>query len=47
METRGCVAHYDPGTEELTYYVATQSPHGVRFAALSSLEPTTAPAWWQ
>jgi len=32
METRGCVAHYDPGTEELTYYVATQSPHGVRFA---------------
>jgi carbon-monoxide dehydrogenase large subunit len=32
METRGCVAHFDPGTEELTYYVATQSPHGVRFA---------------
>ena len=32
METRGCVAHYDPGSQELTYYVATQSPHGVRFA---------------
>jgi carbon-monoxide dehydrogenase large subunit len=32
METRGCVAHFDPATGELTYYVATQSPHGVRFA---------------
>jgi carbon-monoxide dehydrogenase large subunit len=32
METRGCVAHFDPGTEELTYYAATQSPHGLRFA---------------
>jgi carbon-monoxide dehydrogenase large subunit len=32
METRGCVASYDPSTRELVYHVATQSPHGVRFA---------------
>jgi len=32
METRGCVANYDPSTRELVYTVATQSPHGVRFA---------------
>jgi carbon-monoxide dehydrogenase large subunit len=32
METRGCVANYDPSTRELVYNVATQSPHGVRFA---------------
>ena len=32
METRGAVASYDPGGGELTYYAATQSPHGVRFA---------------
>ena len=32
METRGCIAHFDPSTRELTYHVATQSPHGVRFA---------------
>jgi carbon-monoxide dehydrogenase large subunit len=32
METRGCVASYDPATRELVYHVATQSPHGVRFA---------------
>jgi carbon-monoxide dehydrogenase large subunit len=31
METRGCVAHFEPATGELTYHVATQSPHGVRF----------------
>jgi carbon-monoxide dehydrogenase large subunit len=32
METRGCVADFNPASGELTYYVATQSPHGVRFA---------------
>ncbi len=32
METRGCIASYDPSARELVYYVATQSPHGVRFA---------------
>jgi carbon-monoxide dehydrogenase large subunit len=32
METRGAVANFDPGSGELTYYAATQSPHGVRFA---------------
>jgi carbon-monoxide dehydrogenase large subunit len=30
METRGAVADYEPGTGELTYYAATQSPHGLR-----------------
>lgn len=32
METRGCVASYDPATREMVYHVATQSPHGVRLA---------------
>ncbi len=27
METRGGVADYDPGTEELTYHATTQAPH--------------------
>ena len=27
MECRGGVAHYEPGTDELTYYASTQSPH--------------------
>jgi len=31
METRGHVAHFDPSTGELTSYVATQSPHAMRF----------------
>ncbi|HUJ64677.1 MAG TPA: xanthine dehydrogenase family protein molybdopterin-binding subunit [Acidimicrobiales bacterium] len=30
METRGAVADYDPGTGELTYHAATQSPQGLR-----------------
>jgi carbon-monoxide dehydrogenase large subunit len=30
METRGAVADYDPGSGELTYHAATQSPHGLR-----------------
>jgi carbon-monoxide dehydrogenase large subunit len=38
METRGAVAHFDPSTGELTYYAATQSPHGVRFT-LSGVLP--------
>ncbi len=32
METRGAVASYDPGSGELTYHAATQSPHGLRQA---------------
>ncbi len=31
METRGAIAHFDPGTGDLTYYAATQSPQGCRF----------------
>jgi carbon-monoxide dehydrogenase large subunit len=31
METRGAVAHYDPATDDLTYYAATQSPQGCRY----------------
>jgi aerobic carbon-monoxide dehydrogenase large subunit len=30
METRGAVAHYDPGSQEFTYHAASQSPHGLR-----------------
>jgi len=30
METRGAVADYDPGSSELTYHAATQSPQGLR-----------------
>lgn len=30
METRGCVADFDPASGELTYYASTQSPHGLR-----------------
>lgn len=30
METRGAVADYDPGSGELTYHAATQSPQGLR-----------------
>jgi carbon-monoxide dehydrogenase large subunit len=32
METRGAVVDYDPGSGELTYHAATQSPQGLRFA---------------
>jgi carbon-monoxide dehydrogenase large subunit len=32
METRGAVAAYDPGSGELVYHAATQSPHGLRQA---------------
>jgi carbon-monoxide dehydrogenase large subunit len=31
METRGAIAHFDPATDELTYYAATQSPQGCRY----------------
>ena len=31
METRGAVADFDPGSGDLTYYAATQSPQGCRF----------------
>jgi carbon-monoxide dehydrogenase large subunit len=30
METRGAVAHFDPGSGEFTYYAASQSPQGLR-----------------
>ncbi len=30
METRGAVAHYDPGSGEFTYHAASQSPQGLR-----------------
>jgi aerobic carbon-monoxide dehydrogenase large subunit len=30
METRGAVADYDPGSSQLTYHAATQSPQGLR-----------------
>jgi aerobic carbon-monoxide dehydrogenase large subunit len=31
IETRGGVASYDPAEDQLTYHVATQSPHATRF----------------
>jgi carbon-monoxide dehydrogenase large subunit len=31
METRGAIAHYEPATDDLTYYAATQSPQGCRY----------------
>ncbi len=27
METRGCMAHYNPGTSVLTFWASTQAPH--------------------
>src|SRR5205823_5545403 len=36
METRGAVASYDPGTDELTFHASCQAPHMVRYH-LSSL----------
>jgi carbon-monoxide dehydrogenase large subunit len=38
METRGAIAHYDPATEELTYYAATQSPQGSRYQLAAHLD---------
>lgn len=37
METRGAVADYDPGSGELTYHAATQSPQGLRLALAEAL----------
>src|SRR5216683_5797032 len=37
METRGCVADFDPGSSELTFYKSTQSPHADRFVLASVL----------
>ena len=37
METRGCVADFDPGSGELTFYKSTQSPHADRFVLASVL----------
>jgi aerobic carbon-monoxide dehydrogenase large subunit len=30
LETRGLVAHHDPGTDELTVWASSQRPHGLR-----------------
>ncbi len=38
METRGAVADFDPGTGDLTYYAATQSPQGCRFQLATYLD---------
>jgi carbon-monoxide dehydrogenase large subunit len=37
METRGAVADYDPGSGELTYHAATQSPQGLRIQLARTL----------
>jgi aerobic carbon-monoxide dehydrogenase large subunit len=37
METRGAVADYDPGSQELTYHAATQGPHGLRLQLAETL----------
>jgi carbon-monoxide dehydrogenase large subunit len=37
METRGAVADYDPGSGELTYHAATQSPQGLRIQLANTL----------
>lgn len=37
METRGAVADYDPGSGELTYHAATQSPQGLRLQLATTL----------
>jgi carbon-monoxide dehydrogenase large subunit len=37
METRGAVADFDPSSEELTFYAATQSPHGLRMQLANTL----------
>ena len=38
METRGGVADYDPGSGELTYHAATQSPHMLRVEIAAVLD---------
>lgn len=37
IETRGAIASFDPGANELTYRAATQSPHGLRFQLANHL----------
>lgn len=37
METRGAIAHYDPSSEDLTFYASTQSPHGLRMQLANTL----------
>jgi aerobic carbon-monoxide dehydrogenase large subunit len=37
METRGAVADYDPGSGELTFHAATQSPQGLRIQLARTL----------
>jgi carbon-monoxide dehydrogenase large subunit len=37
METRGAVADYDPGSGELTFHAATQSPQGLRMQLARTL----------
>jgi carbon-monoxide dehydrogenase large subunit len=37
METRGCVADYDPSSGEMTYHASTQSPHGLRMQLASTI----------
>jgi carbon-monoxide dehydrogenase large subunit len=37
METRGAVAEFDPSTNELTFYAATQNPHGLRLQLANTL----------
>jgi carbon-monoxide dehydrogenase large subunit len=38
IETRGAVANYDPGSGELTYHAATQSPQGLRLQLANTLD---------
>jgi aerobic carbon-monoxide dehydrogenase large subunit len=38
IETRGAVASYDPGSGELTYHAATQSPQGLRMQLANTLD---------
>ncbi len=38
IETRGAVADYDPGSGELTYHAATQSPQGLRMQLANTLD---------
>lgn len=37
METRGAVAHYDPGSDTLTYHAATQGGNGLRMLMAQTL----------
>jgi len=38
IETRGCIAHYDPGTEMLTLWTTNQVPHLVRLGLALTLD---------